>query len=61
VLIDRAEGGEWIGRTEFDSPDVDNEVRIAMDGVHHLRVGDFVRLRIVGASEFDLTADWIPA
>ena len=61
VLIDRAEGGEWIGRTEFDSPDVDNEVRIAMDGVHHLRVGDFVRLKIVGASEFDLTADWIPA
>ena len=61
VLIDRAEGGEWVGRTEFDSPDVDNEVRIAMDGVHHLRVGDFVRLKIVGASEFDLTADWIPA
>lgn len=61
VLIDRAEGGEWVGRTEFDSPDVDNEVRIAMDGVHHLRVGDFARLKIVGASEFDLTADWIPA
>ena len=28
VMIDRCEGGFWIGRTEFDSPDVDNEVRI---------------------------------
>jgi ribosomal protein S12 methylthiotransferase len=55
VLIDRAEGGEWVGRTEFDSPDVDNEVRVAMDGEQHLRIGDFARIRITSAAEFDLT------
>ena len=55
VLIDRAEGGEWVGRTEFDSPDVDNEVRVAMDGEQHLRIGDFARIRIESAAEFDLT------
>ena len=55
VLIDRAESGEWVGRTEFDSPDVDNEVRVAMDGEQHLRIGDFARIRIESAAEFDLT------
>ena len=55
VLIDRAESGEWVGRTEFDSPDVDNEVRVAMDGEQHLRIGDFARIRITSAAEFDLT------
>ena len=59
VLIDRVEGGEWVGRTEWDSPDVDNEVRIAVDGVNHLRVGDFVQAKIVSASEFDLQAELV--
>jgi len=59
VLIDRVEGGEWVGRTEWDSPDVDNEVRIAVDGVNHLRIGDFVQAKIVSASEFDLQAELI--
>ena len=59
VLIDRVEGGEWVGRTEWDSPDVDNEVRIAVDGVNHLRIGDFVQAKIVSASEFDLQAELV--
>jgi len=57
TLIDRAEDGTWFGRTEFDSPDVDNEVRIAMRDDLHLRVGDFVDVRVTGASEFDLDGE----
>ncbi len=57
VLIDRHEDGLWVGRTQYDSPDVDNEVRIAHEG--HLRVGDFVTAEITGASAFDLDAKLI--
>lgn len=54
VLIDRVEGGQFIGRTEFDSPEVDNEVLInAKD--HYLRVGDFAQIKIIEATEFDLS------
>ncbi|MEQ8926467.1 MAG: 30S ribosomal protein S12 methylthiotransferase RimO [Fulvivirga sp.] len=52
VLIDRAEGGSFIGRTEFDSPEVDNEVII--DGASHVRLGDFCNVKINDATEFDL-------
>jgi ribosomal protein S12 methylthiotransferase len=56
VLIDRKEGGHFIGRTEFDSPEVDNEVLI--DGTkNYLRVGDFVNVKVTAATEFDLTGD----
>jgi ribosomal protein S12 methylthiotransferase len=56
VLIDRKEGKHFIGRTEHDSPEVDNEVLV--DGSkHYLRVGDFAELRVTGASEYDLTAE----
>ena len=55
VLIDRVEGGSFVGRTEFDSPEVDNEVLISAKE-HYLRVGDFAQVKITGASEFDLTA-----
>ncbi len=52
-LIDRKEGGYFIGRTEFDSPDVDNEVHInAKD--HYVRIGDFAWVEITEASDFDL-------
>jgi len=54
VLIDRIEDGEWVGRTEWDSPDVDNEVRIQTPDDVHLRIGDFAEVRIDSASEFDL-------
>ncbi|MTI30415.1 30S ribosomal protein S12 methylthiotransferase RimO [Xanthovirga aplysinae] len=53
VLIDRKEGGNFIGRTEFDSPEVDNEV-IVDASQHYLRVGDFANIKINEATEFDL-------
>ena len=55
VLIDRKEGGEFFGRTEFDSPEVDNEVIVRNND--YLRNGDFVNVKISEATEFDLTGD----
>ena len=57
VMVDRKEGGNFIGRTESDSPEVDNEVIIATD--EYLRVGEFVNVKITAASEFDLTGEAI--
>jgi ribosomal protein S12 methylthiotransferase len=54
ALVDRTEDGIWIGRTEWDSPDVDNEVRISVPGDVHLRMGDFAEVQIESATEFDL-------
>lgn len=54
VIVDRKEGGNFIGRTEFDSPEVDNEVIIHAPD-NYLRIGDFTEVKITGASEFDLT------
>ncbi|MBT1707083.1 30S ribosomal protein S12 methylthiotransferase RimO [Fulvivirgaceae bacterium PWU5] len=56
VLIDRKEGGTFIGRTEFDSPEVDNEV-IIQSPDNYLRVGDFANVKIKSATEFDLTGE----
>ncbi len=53
VVIDRKEGNHFIGRTEFDSPDVDNEVLIEADK-NYMRTGDFYLVSITGASDFDL-------
>ena len=53
VMIDRIEGGHFIGRTEHDSPEVDNEVIIDAQA-HHLRIGDFANIKIESATEFDL-------
>lgn len=56
VLIDRKEGGYFVGRSEYDSPEVDNEVLIdATD--QYLRIGDFVNARVINAEEFDLFAE----
>lgn len=52
VLIDRKEDGNYIGRTEHDSPEVDNEVIVSSK--EYLRVGDFVNVKISEATEFDL-------
>lgn len=52
-IIDRKEGTNFIGRTEFDSPDVDNEVLIDATK-HYLKTGDFVDIEIYDATEFDL-------
>jgi ribosomal protein S12 methylthiotransferase len=53
VLIDRKEGGQFIGRTEHDSPEVDNEVLIDASE-HYLRIGDFANILIEKATAFDL-------
>lgn len=53
VIIDSKEGGNFIGRTEFDSPEVDNEVLIDASQ-HYLRIGDFANIKITRAEEFDL-------
>lgn len=53
VLIDRKEGGSYVGRTEFDSPEVDNEVLIDAKK-HYLRIGDFANIYVNEATEFDL-------
>jgi ribosomal protein S12 methylthiotransferase len=59
VLIDRMEGDTFIGRTQYDSPDVDNEVIINVPEDQHLRLGSFVEVEIVGAEAFDLFAQLI--
>jgi ribosomal protein S12 methylthiotransferase len=53
TLIDRKESGQFVGRTEFDSPEVDNEVIIDASK-HYVRIGDFVDVKITDATEFDL-------
>lgn len=53
VLIDRKEGQYFIGRTEFDSPEVDNEVLIPAQGIY-LPIGHFAEVTITEATEFDL-------
>jgi len=53
VLFDRKERGEFIGRTEFDSPEVDGVVRVSAKD-HYVRVGDFAQVRIDSADEHDL-------
>ncbi len=53
VLFDRTEGDYFIGRTEFDSPEVDNEVLVKKtDG--YIRLGDFTRIEITDADHYDL-------
>jgi len=53
IIIDRFEN-EYIGRTEFDSPEVDNEVYLKSK--KPLKIGNFYQVKIIGASEFDLIA-----
>ena len=52
VLIDRIEDDHLVGRTQYDSPDVDNEVLIAYN--QSISPGDFVNVRITSATEYDL-------
>lgn len=52
VLIDRIEGDYYIGRTQYDSPEVDDEILI--DNENDLEIGDFVMLRLTKADYFDL-------
>ena len=55
VIIDRKEGDYYIGRTEFDSPEVDPEVLIKQEG-KTLRIGSFHRVKVYDADDFDLYA-----
>ncbi len=57
VLVDKIEAGRYIARTEFDSVDVDNEVIIYTD--EDLTIGDFVKVRITRAYDYDLEAELI--
>lgn len=54
VLFDRIEGDYFIGRTEFDSPDVDNEVLVKKDDETYISVGDFAMINIHDADHYDL-------
>ena len=54
VLFDRIEGDYFIGRTEFDSPDVDNEVLVLKDEDTYLSIGDFANINITSADHYDL-------
>lgn len=56
VLIDKKENGYFVGRTEFDSVEVDNEVLIDASK-HYCRIGDFVEATVTDATEFDLYAE----
>lgn len=59
VLFDKKEGDFLIGRTEFDSPDVDNEVLVKLKHDDYVRLGDFANVRITDANDFDLFGDLI--
>lgn len=59
-LVDRVEDGFFVARTEFDSPEVDNEVLVDAKK-YYLRVGDLVDLKIVEAADFDLYAEPVDA
>ena len=54
VLFDRVEGDYFIGRTEFDSPEVDNEVLVKKTADNFIRIGDFADIQITSADHFDL-------
>jgi ribosomal protein S12 methylthiotransferase len=54
VLFDRKEGEYFIGRTEHDSPEVDNEVHVKAEGDTYVRIGDFANIKITSAEDYDL-------
>nr|HPF52787.1 TRAM domain-containing protein [Draconibacterium sp.] len=57
VIVDRKEGAYHIGRTEFDSPEVDGEVLITSG--QKLKKGEFVTVRITGSEDYDLYGEVI--
>jgi len=52
-IFDRKEGDHFIGRTEFDSPDVDNDVLVDAKK-HYIQMGQFIDIKITEATDFDL-------
>ncbi len=59
VLFDRKEGGYFVGRTEHDSPEVDNEVLVDATS-QYIRIGDFAQVKITHTAEFDLFGEVLP-
>jgi len=59
VLFDKTEGGYFVGRTEFDSPEVDNEVLVSTKD-QYVRMGDFARVLIDKADHYDLYGSLLP-
>jgi ribosomal protein S12 methylthiotransferase len=59
VLFDRKEGDYFIGRTEHDSPEVDNEVLVKAVGDTFVRLGDFANVKITSAEAFDLYGELV--
>jgi ribosomal protein S12 methylthiotransferase len=59
VLFDRKENDFFVGRTEFDSPDVDNEVLVKATKDTYVRIGDFAKVKINDASDFDLYGELV--
>lgn len=57
VIIDRKEDDYYVGRTQYDSPEVDNEVLIPVKNNKDLRVGEFYNVKISSAEDFDLYGD----
>ena len=58
VLFDKVEGDYFIGRTEFDSPEVDNEVLVKKENTY-IRLGDFTNVKITNADHYDLYGEVI--
>lgn len=58
VSIDRIEGAFFVGRTIYDSPEVDNEVLIQVPESHHLPIGSYAKVQITGADTYDLFASF---
>jgi len=54
VLFDRKENDQYVGRTEFDSPEVDNEVFVTATNENHISIGEFREVLIVDATDYDL-------
>lgn len=54
VLFDKIEGGYYVGRSEFDSPEVDNEVLVPQKEGGYIRLGDFANVKITAADHYDL-------
>jgi ribosomal protein S12 methylthiotransferase len=58
VLFDRLENEHFVGRTQFDSPEVDNEVWVPIDG-NYVRMGDFANVQITDATHSDFTGNMV--
>jgi ribosomal protein S12 methylthiotransferase len=57
VLVDKKEAGRYIGRTEFDSVEVDNEV--ILTGTNNVKIGEFAQVKITKAYDYDLEGEVI--